>query len=167
MKRRLLPWIASAVLVALVATIIVWEGFGAARTMKEIAAQELELVDGKCTQSESVDRWLLQQSWFYDEHFTELAGAFGQSSFILHERGNAKRKPVEGAFCINGKDLVVRYFDRRAVPIRFRLSELAIDFGTKLVPLGEDTYTVRELTKERMVLVSASNGRDHVFHRKS
>jgi hypothetical protein len=167
MKRRHLPWIATAILVVLVGAIIVWENLGAARTMEEIAAQELQLVRAKCTQPESVDRWLLQQSWFYDQHFTELAGGFGQSSFSLYEKGDAKRKPVEGAFCINGNTLVVRYFNRRAVPIKLRLNDLAVDFGTKLVALGEDTYTVRELTKKRMVLMFASDGHDHEFYRKN
>ena len=62
---------------------------------------------------------------------------------------------------------MVRYYERRFFPVRLRWSELAVDLGTKLVPLGEDVYSVRELTRERMVLAFASDGREHVLYRKN
>ena len=45
---------------------------------------EQKLVEGKCTEEEQINRWLLQQSWFYDPEFTQLAGAFGQNGFSLY-----------------------------------------------------------------------------------
>src|SRR5882672_7721078 len=167
MKTRTLTWIATALVLTISAAFLLWDGSDAARSMVEIAALEAKLIEGKCAQRETVDRWLLQQSWFHDQDFRELAGAFGQYSFSMYERGAPTKNPIEGAYCISGTNLVVRYFDRRFVPVRLRVSDLAVDFGTRLKPLGADTFEVRELTKERMLLRFASDERDHVFYRKN
>lgn len=167
MKTGSLTWIATALVLTIAAAFLLWDGSDAARSMVEIAALEAKLIEGKCTQRETVDRWLLQQSWFHDQDFRELAGAFGQYSFSMYERGAPEKYPLEGAYCINGPNLVVQYFDRRFVPVRLRVTDMAVDFGTKLKPLGTDTFGVRELTRERMILRFASDGRDHVFYRKN
>ncbi len=169
MKRTHTPWLVGALLVTFMVVKYFYEGIGAARNLQEIATQELALVQGKCTNPENIDRWLLQQSWFYDEQFTQLAGAFGQSSFSLYERGGKIGQRTEGAFCIAGNDLVVRYFKTRHVPVDFEfrsLSDWTIKLGTKLEPAGDDRYSVQELTSKRMVLSFASDGREHVFYRK-
>ncbi len=170
MKRRYTQWALGAALLIFLAAKMLYDGIGAARTMEEIAEQELRLLRGKCAGVETIDRWLLQQSWFHDEHFTELAGAFGQYSFSLYERGGAKQQRTEGAFCIAGNDLVVRYFKTNHVPValEFRsFSDWIIKFGTKLEPVGEDLYSVGELTQKRMVLRFASDGSEHVFYRRN
>ena len=146
---------------------LLWDARGATRNTEEIAALEKRLVHAKCTQPEMVDRHLLQQSWFHDENFSELAGAFGQFTFSLYERGTAEPSPLEGAYCIEGKILHVRYFERSYVPVRIRPTEMAIEFGTTLKPLGEDMITVRELNNERMVLSFNSDGSERVFYRKN
>lgn len=137
---------------------------GVARNREEISALEAALKP-QCTNAESVDRWLLQQSWFHDPGFAKLAAMFGQDTFSLHEEGDPA-KSVEGAFCIDGKKLVVRYFQRDFVPISVRFP-FRIEFGTRLEPLGEDSFVVQELTKERMTLMVASDRQEHVFYRKN
>lgn len=166
MKTRTLTWIVTALVLTISAAFLLCDASDAARSVAEVAALEAKLVEGKCTQRETVNRWLLQQSWFHDQDFKELAGGFGQYSFSMYERDAPTKNPIEGAYCISGTALVVRYFDRSFVPVRLRVSDLAVDFGTKLKPLGDDTFEIRELTKERMVLRFASDERDHVFYRK-
>ena len=139
---------------------------GVAPVGGDLSALESSFVAGRCQKAEAVDRWLLQQSWFHDPAFTRLAGGFGQTSFSIY----GLRTPsdvTEGAFCINGTDLMVRYFKRRLVPEGISLGPLSVSFGVRLRPLGEDIYSVRELTKDKMVLVFASDGREHVFYRKN
>jgi len=163
-KSTLRPTIVLTLL--LVATaILILDSLGASRSSEEVSAEVVQLVDGKCTQPELIDRSLLQKSWFYDEGFSKLAGGFGQSGFALYQEGAWERGPLEGAYCIDGKEIIVRYFERRHVPVGLRPSELTIEFGTKLRALGEDIYSVQELTEERMVLTFASDGLDHVFYR--
>ena len=165
-KLRLGP-VVVVTLLFVAAAVLFLDSLGASRTIEEIAAEEAKLVDGKCSHPELIDRWLLQQSWFHDERFTKLAGAFGQSSFGLYQEGGMGQEPLEGAFCIDGNNLVVRYFKRRYVPVGLRPGALTIEFGTKLHAMGEDTYVVQELTEERLVLTFASDGLDHVFYRKN
>ena len=170
MKARRVPWAIAAALVLFFAAKITYDALGAARTTAEVAALESRLVHGKCIANEAIDRWLLQQSWFYDEEFTDLAGTFGQFTFGMYERGSAKQVQTEGAFCIAGSDLVVSYFKTHHVPgaLEFRsFSDWTIKFGTKIERLGEDVYAVHELTKRRMVLQFSSDGREHVFYRKN
>jgi hypothetical protein len=159
MKDKSLRWVIPLALLLIGVAFLVYESKGAVPAGQDLSSHELSLVSARCTKAESLDRSLLQQSWFHDPAFTRLGGAFGQTSFSLDRK--------EGAFCISGTDLMVRYYERRFVPIRVRLSELAIDFGTKLVPLGEDVYSVRELTKDKMVLTFATDGREHVYYRKN
>lgn len=167
MKSWLKHIVATAVVLVLLAAYVVWNAMTAARTPDEVASREADLVQGRCTESEAIDRWLLQQSWFYDQAFTRLAGAFGQSSFSLYKNGDTTKPPLEGAFCINGSDLIVRYYERHFVPVMVRPSKLSVEFGTKLTPLGQDIYRVKELTKDRMVLNFESDGLEHVFYRKN
>ena len=146
---------------------LVWERHGATRDPKELLELEINLVKGKCTQPEMINRHFLQQSWFYDNGYTELAGAFGQNGFSLYQQGNDEPTPLEGAFCIEGKNLHVKYFKRHFVQMNINLSEKNIQFGTKLEPLGEDTFTVKEIDAKHMVLFFSSDRAEHIFYRKN
>ena len=126
----------------------------------------MSLVAGRCGKAEAIDRWLLQQSWFHDQAFTRLGGAFGQTSFTIYGEQDTS-KEVEGPFCISGTDLMVRYYSRRFVPVKVSLSQLSVSFGVELIPLSEDVYSVCELTKDEMILVFASDGQEHAFYRKN
>jgi hypothetical protein len=148
MKTRILKVGAPLALVAIAAAFLIYQSKGALPSGQDLYAHELSLVSARCTKAESVDRWLLQQSWFHDPGFTQLAGAFGQTSFTLFQVGTPT-KETEGAFCISGNDLMVRYYERRFVPIRIRPSKMSIEFGTKLVPLGEDVYSVRASSQKK------------------
>lgn len=144
-----------------------WQGLGAARTMEEITALETQLLESRCTKPELVNRSLLQQTWFYDQSFTQLAGAFDQHGFSFFGWDGPAEDSVEGVFCIDGRDLLVQYVDRKLVPTSVSISEMSIKFGTKLTPMSKDTFVIRELTTDRMILTFASDGKDHVFYRKN
>ena len=167
MKSWLKHIVAATVALVLLSAYVAWNAMTAARTFEEEISREADLVQGQCTESETIDRWLLQQSWFYDQAFTSLAGAFGQSSFSLYKNGDTTQPPLQGAFCINGNDLIVRYYKRYFVPVMVRPSKLSVEFGTKLKPLGQDIYRVKELNKHRMVLNFESDGLEHVFYRRN
>ena len=157
----------TAVIAVLLVAYLLWDSRGATRNPNEITKLEMNFVKGRCTQPEMINRHFLQQSWFHDSNFSELAGAFGQYSFSLYQQDNFDSTPIEGAFCIEGKNLHVRYYKRHFVPISMNISELSIQFGTKLKALSEDTFTVKELNKKRMVLLFSSDGNEHVFYRKN
>lgn len=172
MKAKYLALAISAVLVSfLVARYFYDENSPAvARSIEATLEQEARLVQGRCTKTEEIDRWLLQQSWFYDQQFTDVAGAFGQSSFGMFERGNPKHSLIEGAFCIEGRNLFVRYFKEYYIPSGFEFrspSDWAIKYSSKLVPLEEDVFAVQELSKKRMILKFVSDGSEHVFYRRN
>jgi hypothetical protein len=171
MKPNYLKWIVLAAFVIFLLSKCVYDGINAVNvdSIKDSMEQESRLVEGKCTKSEMINRWLLQQSWFYDEQYTDLAGAFGQVSFGMFNKGNPKKEYIQGAFCIAGNNLIVRYYETSAVPNSFEfrsLSDWTIKFGSKIKPLGEDIYKVQELTEKRMTLRFQSDGNEHVFYRK-
>lgn len=160
--------IITTVLVAIIGfAYLAWDAQGATRNIEEILAKELELIEGRCSQPEAINRHLLQQSWFYDESYTQLAGAFGQSSFGLYKKDTPEIEEINGAFCIDENRLEVRYFNRRFVPMKIDFSELSVQLGTKIDALEEDTYTLIELNRKRMVLEFSSDGNQHVFYRKN
>ncbi len=158
-------WI--AVIVVLFIAYLLWDSRGVTRNPNEITEIEMNLVKGRCTQAEMINRHFLQQSWFHDNNYSELAGAFGQYSFSLYQQENTNSTPIEGAFCIEGKNLRVRYYKRRFVPVSINISEWSIQFDAKLKALREDTFTVKELNQKRMVLLFSSDGNEHVFYRKN
>src|SRR5690606_31195625 len=102
-------------------------------------ALEQKFIEGKCVEGEQINRWLLQQSWFYDPEFTQLAGAFGQNSFSLYEKGDDFKLKNEGAFCISGKNLYVTYYQSKWVPRKISFKEdsiLSIKMGLKMERLN-------------------------------
>lgn len=68
-----------------------------------VIAQEQKFIEGKCAGEEQIDRWLLQQSWFYDPEFKELAGTFGQNSFSLYQKSKGFKLKSEGRFASQEK----------------------------------------------------------------
>lgn len=125
-----------------------------------------ELASGMCQEPEGLNRHLLQQTWFNDSNYTQVAGAFGQHSFSLYQQSATEQLHVEGAYCIEGNTLRVKYFNRRFVPIGINLTEMYISFGAKLVPKGKDSITVKELDQNHMVLLFASDNSEHVLFKK-
>src|SRR6266853_5738856 len=101
MKSRTLIWVIPGIALVIAAAFFVYQSRGAVPSGDNTSANELSLVADKCTKAEAIDRWLLQQSWFYDPSFTRLAGAFGQTSFTLLG-AEAPSNQIEGAFCISG-----------------------------------------------------------------
>ena len=61
---------------------------------------------------------MLQQSWFYDPEFNQLAGAFGKNNFSLNEQRSDFKIRDEGAFCISGKNLYVTYYQTKEALIK-------------------------------------------------
>lgn len=172
MRAKYLAWAISSVLVTFLVAKCAYDEISPAEAtnIEKELEQEAKLVQGKCTKNEMIDRWLLQQSWFYDQQFTDVAGAFGQSSFGMFESGNPKQNLREGVFCIEGRNLFVRYFKRYYFPSGFEFrspSNWTVKFSSWLVPLEEDVFTVQELTREHMILKFASDGDEHVFYRRN
>jgi hypothetical protein len=166
MKNRAIRWvIPGTVFLMVVVAFFLYQSRGVLPVDADTSAYESTLIADRCGGTEKIDRRLLQQSWFYDPAFAHLAGGFGQTSFVFYMEQSAN-KEINGVFCINGTDLMVRYYQRRYVPV-IDLSEPSVSLGIKLIPLGEDVYSVRELTKDRMILAFASDGREHVFFRKN
>lgn len=157
-------------LVVLLAVVIVayvlHERQGAIPPGADESPYHLSLVSGRCTEPESVDRRLLQQTWFHDQQFTQLAGIFGQTSFTLYAPGEMIAN-TEGAYCIVGDTLHVRYYERVFVPVGADLSRLSVTFGARLNPMETDSFVVRDLTGHRLRLAFSSDGREHVFYRKN
>ncbi len=98
-----------------------------------------------------------------------VAEQFLDGSYIIpiYQQGTAVTMPLEGSFCIEGNKMYVRYFKRRFMPDNLRLSEMAIEFGTKIKPLGEDLFIIKELDEKRMILLFSSDSKEHVFYRKN
>jgi hypothetical protein len=164
---RLSLWFIFITAVLCIVFCLFWDGRNAYRSVEQIAAAQSSLVEEACSGQETIDRWLLQQSWFYDEEFSELAGAFGQYSFSLYERDSSLNEMIEGVFCIDGNRLKVKYFESRFVPVTIDFSERTINFGQKFKVVGDDLFTVIELTEKMMLIEYASDGETHVFYRKS
>ncbi|MGB1800513.1 MAG: hypothetical protein ACPHLK_06755 [Gammaproteobacteria bacterium] len=157
----------NAIVLLLFFLYFLWDARGASQNSQEITEMEISLIRGKCSGTEQINRNLLQQSWFYDEKFNELAGAFGTYGFTLYEQNSEDNKRKEGSFCIEGNNLYVRYFDRRFVPVKVRLFEGVIEYGTKIKPLDEDLFTIKELNKDIMVILIRSDGKEKAFYRKN
>lgn len=166
MNGRAIRWSVLAAGVLLAVAYLVYQRQGAIALDADMTVHASSLVAHRCEKSEAVDRRLLQQSWFHDAEFTRLAGAFGRTSFSLYDT-QTPSDAIEGAFCVDGTDLMVRYFERQPVPMKVSVDPLSVSYGFKLRPLGEDIYSVRELTESRMILTFASDGREHVFYRKN
>lgn len=84
MTQSYLKWILFAALLITLVAKYIYEGSNAL-SFEEVMAEGSRLVEGKCKKDENVDRWLLQQTWFYDEQFSDLAGAFDQVSFSFYK----------------------------------------------------------------------------------
>jgi hypothetical protein len=156
------------VLASLLVAWFAWDARGATHSLDEELAFVDSLSKGKCTKPDEVDRWLLQQSWFHDEASTRLAGIFGQANFGFYIDEPLQQEEVHGAFCISGKELLVRYYERRHVPTSIAFGDphgVEIKFGVKIVPAGTDRILVRELTSKHMVLHFESSGKEREFYR--
>jgi len=137
---------------------------------EKILEQKLKIVQGKCTESEKLDRWLLQQTWFHSDNFSEVAMVFDQVSFSFYKKGESIENQIEGAFCINGNDLIVRYYETKIFPKGFdfkSISDWSIKYGSKIKPLEEDIVTVKKLTKKQIWLKFHGNNNEYVFYRKN
>jgi hypothetical protein len=131
-------------------------------------AQIKALTAGLCTTTEAVDRHLLQQTWFHDPAFQRLAGVFGQSSFVHYTDDTPAPKTVHGAFCISGRELLVRYYKTSFVPTSVSLGDaggVKMQLGTKITPAGTDRITVVELTRQRLVLRFDSESAERALYR--
>lgn len=156
-------------LLALVFGWFAWQTRGATTSLDEERAIVDALSKGRCTEPDEVDRWLLQQSWFHDAAATRLAGIFGSSSFGLYNDDDLQPLETHAAFCISGREMRVRYYERQPVPISIGWGDphgIEIKFGTRVVPGGSDRIAVRELTYEHMLLHFESDGRERRFYRR-
>ncbi len=156
----------AAASIILLSLYLLWNNYSAMRSPEEIARAEIDLVKDRCLQPEAVDRDLLQQSWFYDREYTRLAGAFAQHSFSLYDPQDTDSMPTTGAFCIDGSKLHVKYYKTHPVPVSINIFKLRVQLGTKLKPLAEDTFMVKELDAKHMVLFFSSDSKEHRFYRK-
>ena len=138
-------------------------------TIENEIQNRTKLVEGKCTKPEMLNRTLLQQTWFHSDKFIKVGIVFDQTSFTYYKNtDNSTEKRIEGAFCINGKDLIVRYYKVDYVPskIDFKSTNTTISFSRKIRPLNEGGITVIELTKKIMTLKFNGEDGTHTFYRR-
>lgn len=135
---------------------------------------EEKALEGVCTKPEKIDRWLLQQSWFYDSGHKNIAGAFGQTSFSLYPKNKKSdskhKKELEALFCIDGNELNIIYYETKFHPNSISFgngSIVSVSFGRKLKLLGEDVVQVTGLTEEKMTLVFENRGTKYELYRKN
>lgn len=135
-----------------------------------VISKKQEFVKGKCTEKEQIDRWLLQQSWFYDPEFKKLAGAFGQNNFSLYEKDDNLKKRKEGAFCISGKKLFVTYYQTKYVPRKISFkndSVFSINMGIKLKKLNDEIINVIKIDEKKIKLFFQNENKEYIFYRKN
>ena len=131
--------------------------------------QERQLVEERCYGPEAVNRQYLQQSWFHSPEFREIAVAFGDVGFNFYQEGAPIRDSIQGAYCVDGTNLIVEYFSVDYVPIGIHFdSPLSwqISFGRRITPSGGDTLHVRELTENILTIAFESSGQEITFYRK-
>ncbi|MCJ8305126.1 hypothetical protein [Shewanella sp.] len=161
---KTIKWILTSVIILVLVATYWFDGFN----REEIV--ESELVAGMCQKEEKLDRWLLQQTWFHSEQFSKIAMVFDHVGFSLYKKDEPIGDRVDGAFCINGNDLIVRYYKTSFVPNSFEFSSFSdwsIKLGRKTKPLGEDIFTVNELTKNKITIRLKNDNREYVFYRKN
>jgi hypothetical protein len=131
--------------------------------------QERQLVEDRCSGPEAVNRQYLQQSWFHSLEFREIAVAFGDVGFSFYQEGAPIHDSIQGAYCVDGTNLIVEYFSVDYVPIGIRFdSPLSwqISFGRRITPSGGDTLHVRKLTENILTIAFESSGQEDTFYRK-
>jgi len=134
-----------------------------------VRMQELRLVENKCHGAEALNRWHLQQTWFYSPDAQEIAMVFGDVGFHYFQRETSAQDVIEGAYCVEGTKLVVQYFGADYVPISIGFESLLswrISFGRKITPTGADTINVKKLNEEILTIVFESSGHEVTFYRK-
>ena len=131
--------------------------------------QEQQLVEERCSGKEAVNRQYLQQSWFHSPEFREIAAAFGDIGFSFYQKGAPIHDSIQGAYCVEGTNIIVEYFSVDYVPIGIHFdSPLSwqISFGRRITPSGGDTLHVRELTEDILTIAFESSGQEITFYRK-
>ena len=135
---------------------------------------EEKALEGICTKPEKIDRWLLQQSWFYDSNYENIAGAFGQTSFSLYPENkkpdSKHKKELEALFCINGSELNIIYYETKFSPNSISFgngSIVSVGFGRKLKLFSNDVVQVTGLTEKKMTLFFEGSGKQYELYRKN
>ena len=155
----------------------IWAGFlNSDKTEKipkenVIYLQQKSMLEGLCEPSstEGVDRWLLQQSWFHDSSFQEIAGAFGDVAFTLYIQGSNSEEKVEGVYCIEGDTLKVQFYETRRKLQCFDLNSngLSMQYEGRLKPKEKESIRIVSLDKKQMVLYFESQNREQRLYRKN
>lgn len=165
-------WIVFLVLMLIISGKYLYDGITSIDPSDRSARTALEqkLIEGKCKEKEQINRWLLQQSWFYNPEYTQIAGAFGQNSFSLYEKSNDFKLKNEGAFCVSGKSLYVTYYQSKWVPRKISFKEntvLSIKMGLKLKKLNDEIINVEEIDEKKIKLFFKNENKEYVFYRKN
>ena len=130
---------------------------------KVLLEQDLALVEGRCSEPEGLDRRLLQQTWFASQAHQDIAMVFGQSSFSMYDGAESSKLSVEGAFCIEGNTLQVRYFETTFVPTEIGFGE--IRFGRTVRPLQEGSIQITKIDRNEMSFVRDKDVERTVFRK--
>ncbi len=141
-----------------------------ANSIEDRIAQEKYLTEGMCCNPEEVDRHLLQQTWFHSENFENVAMVFGQYSFSYYKTPGDFENHTEGAFCIDRKDLKIKYFKTTFQPngIEFNKdSIITIKFGAKIKPLATDILKIIKLTTKKLAIKIHSTNEEQTFYRRN
>lgn len=126
------------------------------------------LVQDRCTENGAIDRRLLQQTWYDSKEFLNFAMIFDSVSFSITDKPKLEGR-IDGAFCINGNDLMVRYYRTNFIPNKVNMSKnnLNVKMATQLKLQGKETITVKEITSDKMILKFHSTGEERTLYRKN
>ena len=76
-----------------------------AKFMKD-TKHDRELSEGECKVKEQLNRYLLQQTWFFDEDKTGFGMIFGYYGFS----NSSDTIWTQASFCIDGKSIIATYY---------------------------------------------------------
>ena len=67
---------------------------------------EQTLIAGECREPGTVDRHLLQQSWYFDSALSDIGVAFGSHGFADYSTNPS----TTAGYCIEGETIVAKYY---------------------------------------------------------
>ena len=133
--------------------------------------QQKAMIDGLCSvdSKENINRWHLQQSWFYDAEFQEIAGVFGNVAFSLYINGSNGEEKIEAAYCIEEKVLKVQFYEtqQKLKSFNFNADGFSMQYRSRLKVKEQESIRVVSLDEKQMILYFENQKREQRFFRKN
>lgn len=133
--------------------------------------QQTALIEGLCEvdSKENVNRLHLQQPWFYDDSFQEIAGIFGNVALTLYTKGSEGQEKVEGAYCIEEGVLNVQFYGTKQKLKSFDIGSngFSRQYRSRLKPKEKESISIVSLDEQQMVLYFQAQKREEHYFRKN